>query len=124
MQVNKNNAAKEMAKIEITIGKIMRIGVLIAAIFMLLGIAILLITSNSGYSNNSFPTSIIAIIKGIASMKAYAFMMAGTFFLILTPVLRVIVSIYAFWKEKDMTYVYITSTVLLILFISFLIGHN
>lgn len=100
MQVNKNNAAKEMAKIEITIGKIMRIGVLIAAIFMLLGIAILLITSNSGYSNNSFPTSIIAIIKGIASMKAYAFMMAGTFFLILTPVLRVIVSIYAFGKKR------------------------
>ena len=51
-------------------------------------------------------------------------MMLGIFLLILTPVLRVVISIYAFAKEKDHLYVWITSIVLVILIISFIIGHH
>lgn len=51
-------------------------------------------------------------------------MMAGIYLLILTPVLRVVISIYAFYQEKDMLYVKITSLVLLILIISVIVGHH
>ena len=49
-------------------------------------------------------------------------MMLGVYCLILTPVLRVIVSIYAFYREKDRLYVTITTAVLLILIVALVIG--
>lgn len=119
-----HNVAQEMADIELIIGKIMRIGVIIAAAVMLIGLIMLLITGNSGYYANSYPTTLTAIWHGLFLGRPFAYMMAGTFLLILTPVLRVIVSIYAFFVEKDMLYVVITTTVLLILVVSFIIGHN
>ena len=111
-----NSTRKEMLAVEIVIGKIMRIGVLFSAAVMILG--------HSGYPNTSFPTTLPAIWQGLISFKAYAYMMAGIYLLILTPVLRVVISIYAFYQEKDMLYVKITSLVLLILIISVIVGHH
>lgn len=123
--MSKNNSTrKEMLEVEIVIGKIMRIGVLFSAAVMILGFAIFLITGNSGYPATSFPTTLPAIWQGLISFKAYAYMMAGIYLLILTPVLRVVISIYAFYQEKDMLYVKITSLVLLILIISVIVGHH
>ncbi len=51
-------------------------------------------------------------------------MMGGVYLLILTPILRVVISIYAFYKENDFLYVKITSLVLLILIISVIVGHK
>ncbi|MBA1393641.1 DUF1634 domain-containing protein, partial [Lactobacillus sp. XV13L] len=50
-------------------------------------------------------------------------LMLGIFLLILTPVLRVVVSIYAFLKEKDYLYVYITTFVLIILAFAMIAGY-
>lgn len=123
--MSKNNSTrKEMLEVELVIGKIMRIGVLFSAAVMLLGFAMFLITGNSGYPATSFPTTLPAIWQGLVSFKSYAYMMAGIYLLILTPVLRVVISIYAFYQEKDMLYVKITSLVLLILIISVIVGHH
>ncbi|GLB46588.1 membrane protein [Philodulcilactobacillus myokoensis] len=111
--------AKEMDDIELIIGKILRIGVIISAIIMIIGFLLLIITGKSGYANNYHPTSFSEIFSGIAQMKPYAIMMLGIFCLILTPVLRVVVSIYSFYKEHDYLYVYITSFVLIVLIFSF-----
>ncbi len=119
-----NSTRKEMLAVEIVIGKIMRIGVLFSAAVMILGFAMFLITGHSGYPNTSFPTTLPAIWQGLISFKAYAYMMAGIYLLILTPVLRVVISIYAFYQERDMLYVKITSLVLLILIISVIVGHH
>lgn len=119
-----SNLKKEMAQVELLIGKIMRIGVFIAATVMIIGLIILLVTGHSGYSTNFYPTTLTAIFTGVASFKAAAWMMLGIFLLILTPVLRVVVSIYAFAKEKDHLYVWITTIVLAILAVSFVIGHS
>ena len=48
-----HNVAQEMADIELIIGKIMRIGVIIAAAVMLIGLIMLLITGNGGYYANN-----------------------------------------------------------------------
>lgn len=123
--MSKNNSTrKEMLEVEIVIGKIMRIGVLFSAAVMILGFAMFLITGNSGYPATSFPTTLPAIWQGLISFNAYAYMMAGIYLLILTPVLRVVISIYAFYQEKDILYVKITSLVLLILIISVIVGHH
>jgi uncharacterized membrane protein len=47
---------------------------------------------------------------------------AGLLLLILTPILRVAVSIVAFIIEKDRIFVFITATVLAVLLLSFLLG--
>jgi uncharacterized membrane protein len=49
---------------------------------------------------------------GLRHLEPTALLMAATFVLILTPILRVAVSIYAFSREGDRKFVTITSTVL------------
>src|SRR5699024_4893865 len=94
----------EMETVKILIGKIMRIGVLIAASVMVIGFIMLVCQQRSGYPRTTFPTTLAEILKSITTYKPYAYMMAGNFLLILTPVLRVLDSIYAFYKEKDVLY--------------------
>lgn len=116
--------AQKMNKIELIIGQVLRIGVILSAIVILVGIIQILITGNSGYVGAAYPTTPISILLGLASFKPFAVLMTGLFLLILTPVLRVIVSIYAFAVEKDYLYVWITTFVLIILLIGMYIGYN
>ncbi|MCK8624373.1 DUF1634 domain-containing protein [Apilactobacillus sp. TMW 2.2459] len=119
---NKDNKMRtEMNQIELIIGKILRIGVIISATIMIIGLLLFLITGTSGYAKNYIPSNFKTIFQGIVHFKPYAIMMLGIFCLILTPVLRVVVSIYSFYKEKDKLYVYITSIVLVILIFSLFI---
>ncbi|WP_125979639.1 DUF1634 domain-containing protein [Loigolactobacillus iwatensis] len=114
---------QEMNQVEKLIGVILQIGVIISAIIIGVGLLALLITGKSGYPAGSFPTHFGAIFRGIAQFKPYAIIMLGLFALILTPVLRVVVSIYAFFKERDLLYVVITTIVLIILIFGMAIGY-
>lgn len=114
---------KEIDDIEKIIGKIMQIGVLIAAAVLGVGLALLLITGQTGYVAGVHPHSVSAIAQGVLHLRPYAVMMLGIFLLILTPVLRVAVSIYAFIKEKDRLYAGITTIVLIILLVAMVIGY-
>ncbi|WP_099974127.1 DUF1634 domain-containing protein [Lactobacillus terrae] len=110
--------------IELIIGRILRIGVVISAIIITAGIIIYFI-SGSGYSGSGeFPRRFTEIFSGIASGKSYAVIMLGIFMLILTPVLRVVVSIYAFFKEGDKLYTIITTIVLIILIFAIFWGYR
>ena len=111
-----------MNQIEIVIGNLLRAGVIISAVIMVIGFGMLIITGNSGYPAGYHPHDFGQIFAGIAAFKPYAIMMLGIFCLILTPVLRVLVSIYSFYKEHDYLYVYITTFVMLVLAFSFWLG--
>ena len=50
-------------------------------------------------------------------------MMVATAWLILTPVLRVVISIWAFWVDRDYKYVGVTNTVLAVLGLSVVLVH-
>jgi len=113
---------EETRKVELVIGKILRIGVVTSAIVILIGIG-LYFMNGSGYSGD-FPRRFAAIFAGLAAGKSYAVIMLGVFLLILTPVLRVVVSIYAFYKEHDMLYVVITTLVLIILMFAMFMGYR
>lgn len=114
----KNNSEKA----QLAIGKLMRAVVLTSAAIILIGLVLYLVTGASGYENNTFPTNPLTIISGVVMLKPYAIMLTGLFILILTPILRVGVSIAVFIREKDKLYILISSAVFIILIVSFLLG--
>ncbi|MCM3342821.1 DUF1634 domain-containing protein [Paenibacillus sp. MER TA 81-3] len=121
--MNKKQAKDEkIYDVEAAVSTFLRIGVLTSAAVIVTGLLLFLITGQSGYPEQTYPTTVIGIVTGLVEGKAYAIMMAGLSLLILTPVFRVAVSIFVFLKEKDYLYVMITSLVFLILMISFALG--
>ncbi|MGG4397547.1 DUF1634 domain-containing protein [Paenibacillus thiaminolyticus] len=115
-----NSKAEE---VELTVSRLLRIGVVGAALFIAFGLILLLATGESGYPDASFPTTVAGVTAGVAGFKPYAFISLGLLLLILTPVFRVAVSILVFLKEGDMVYAGITALVLAILLISFVLGR-
>ena len=124
MNVNDKNKNTEIEDTEILISKALKLGVIISASTIGLGLIMFIITGNSGYPGSSFPTPPTEIIKGLILFKPYSVILTGLLLLILTPVFRVGISIITFLKEKDYLYVIITSIVFIILIISFVLGKG
>lgn len=113
---------KDIERTELTIAKLLRVGVLLSAAVILAGLVLYLITGASGYANDLYPTNPLLILSGVLTLKPYAIILTGLFILILTPIFRVGVSIIIFIKEKDKLYILITSLVLIILIVSLILG--
>ena len=64
-----------------------------------------------------------AVKEGVATLDPSTLMMLATVILILTPVARVVVSIYAFAVDRDRKYVLVTSTVLAIMVLTFVLSR-
>ncbi|MNT15146.1 hypothetical protein D3C72_1501860 [compost metagenome] len=111
-----------IADVELVISKMLRIGVVAAAAVIIIGLVQFLVTGVSGYPDQTYPLGFRAIWEGLLAMKSVAVIETGLLILILTPVLRVFVSLFVFWQEKDYRFVAITATVFIILIISFLLG--
>lgn len=60
--------------------------------------------------------------KELTDGKTGAIIELGIIIMLFTPVLRVIFAAIAFWKEKDWLYTLLSLLVLLIIFLSFLLG--
>lgn len=112
----------KIGEMEIIISNFLRLGVLLSAVIVFIGLCMFLVTGKSGYSAGYYPTSPVEILQGLIAFKSYAIILTGLMILILTPVFRVGVSILVFIKEKDFLYVKITSLVFAILIISFILG--
>ncbi|GIO86188.1 membrane protein [Paenibacillus faecis] len=108
--------------VELVISKMLRIGVLVAAAVIITGLVLFLVTGDSGYPGDTFPTNFGDIMTGLLAMKSVAIIQTGLLLLILTPVFRVFVSLFVFWAEKDYRFVLITAVVFVILIASFLLG--
>jgi uncharacterized membrane protein len=63
-----------------------------------------------------------AIVQGIAAFDPTVLMLIATALLILTPVLRVAVSIYAFAVDRDGKFVAVASAVFLVMVVTVLLG--
>ena len=124
--------------IELFIAHLLRWGVGISFAIVAVGIFLLLLTGRTGYQSirlddlNSivkyqsgppeYPNSINDILAGIRAFKPYALIALGLLILIAIPVMRVAVSVLAFFVERDWIYVAITAFVLLTLIVSFALG--
>ncbi len=109
-------------EVETVVSTSLRIGVLLAAAVMLIGLFLFLSTGESGYVDDVYPTNLLLILQDAVALKPYAVMLVGLLILILTPVFRVGISIILFLKEKDYLYARITAVVFTILIVSFLLG--
>lgn len=110
------------AEVEIAISKMLRIGIVLAGLVIVIGLVLFLVTGESGYPGDTFPTSLPDIFQGLIQLKSVAIIEVGLILLILTPVFRVFVSMFAFIHEKDYRFVFISIFVLIILAISFALG--
>jgi len=118
---------------EIVISMLLRIGVIASVAIVVLGM-VLSFTGKGNYAETSqefhalvspeaeFPRSLSATAHGVADMDGPALVVLGLILLIATPVMRVAVSILAFFFQHDLVYVVITSLVLLLLLTSFFLG--
>jgi len=108
-----------LAMMERRMAVIMRIGVFIAMATMLIGLVLFFI-----HPGVIQPENMGQIWQGILAGDGVSWMMLGLLFLILTPVLRVVSSIFYFMRARDITYVIITSLVLIILIIGMFYGAS
>lgn len=101
----------------------LRAGVLISAALLFIGFMLLIIEGRAGYYSISQVTSTASLInssyfnantliKGTMSMNPIAIMFLGLVLLIATPVLRVVLGLAQFIREKDYIYSAITAVVL------------
>lgn len=114
--------AKKHADVDRIISRILRIGVLTSAAIIIFGLILLFARGNGGYPDDTFPTRLPDMLRGFGSLKPNAIILIGLLCLILTPVMRVFVSIFAFLLEKDYLYVLISGTVFVILVLSMVLG--
>ncbi len=63
------------------------------------------------------------VLHGLAHGDPTILMMAATVLLILTPVARVVISIYAFWVDHDYKYVAVTSIVFVIIVLTIVLSR-
>ncbi len=115
---------EKLLEIELRIGKILRTGVFISSAIIIIGLMMFVLTGHSGYPGKSYPRGLSEIAEGLVAFKPFAWLMTGLFLLILTPVLRVVASVFAFAKEGDKMYVIITMLVLAVLILAIFLGHT
>jgi uncharacterized membrane protein len=115
-------------RVEIIISQVLRGGVLLSAAIISIGVVLFYIHyfSVAGHAVDigSFPHSLVSVAEGLVRGDPLAVIALGLLVLLATPVARVAVSIVAFGFERDWRYVVISTVVLLVLIISFLLGKG
>ena len=114
---------------EFIVGKLLRAGVIIAAIVVLAG-GVMYLAQHGGEPANyrqfhdapSDLTSVSGVGKAAVSLKSEGIIQLGLLLLILTPIARVVFSAASFAIEGDRMYVAITLIVLAVLLFSLLIA--
>ncbi len=132
------NTKSQSHHVELFIARLLRWGVILSFTIVGIGIVLVLVTGWTGYQSirlddlNSiiqfhpdhpdYPNTINDVVAGIVAFKPYALISFGLLVLIAIPVMRVAVSVVAFFVERDWTYVLITAFVLGVLILSFMLG--
>jgi uncharacterized membrane protein len=113
---------------ELIISHVLRGGVLLSATIILAGVVLFyartLAAGGRSTDVSAFPHTLPSVGQGLAHADPLAMIVLGLLVLLATPVVRVAVSIVAFLLERDWRYVVITSLVLLILLLSFVLGKG
>lgn len=129
-----------LTRMEMVISHALRAGVVLSAAVILVGILWFALAQNTGYARvlphhlqdiltfhqssgpGFFPTSLSAVFQGAIAGKPYAIIGLGMLLLILTPVVRVALSVFFFLFQRDWLYVGITLFVLTVLAFSLFSG--
>ena len=109
--------------VEKIVGKLLRFGVITASLVVLLGGILFLVQNGTqvrpdyhifkGEENDLITFD--GIFMGLFTFKPMAIIQFGVLLLIITPIMRIVFSLFAFILEKDKLYVIITLIVLAII---------
>ncbi|MEO8201131.1 MAG: DUF1634 domain-containing protein [Gemmatimonadota bacterium] len=119
---------------ELIISRTLRAGVILSITIVLVGALVSFLNHPEYVSSRTElnrlthpgaakPQTLRSVFRGVLDLRGEAIIALGLLVLIATPVVRVAVSILTFVEEKDRTYVAITTTVLLLLLLSFVLGR-
>ena len=112
------------------IGNTLRIGVFAACIIALLG-GIYYLATTSGHPVPDYTTfhkgavsytTFEGIVRGAFSLSATEWMQLGVVVLMLTPIMRVVLSLVDFSIQRDWLYAAITAIVLVVIIVNSLVG--
>jgi uncharacterized membrane protein len=115
------------------LGNLLRVGVLTAALVVAVGgMAYLVRHGQELIDDRIFQfhgepgnlKSPVGTIEDAMALHSRGVIQLGLLLLIATPVARVILSVFAFARQRDFTYVVITLIVLVVLLYSLFIGHS
>lgn len=119
-------------RLQVLLGNALRAGVLAAAGLVLIG-GIIYLVRHGGESPHTLyqvfrgqPSdlrSIGGIVGDALSARGRGVIQLGLLLLIATPIMRVALSLFGFWKQRDWTYVLVTATVLTLLLYSLFGGR-
>jgi uncharacterized membrane protein len=116
-------------QLEISIARILRIGVLTAAIVVSAGGLFYLRNASTPMPDYSHfhatePSlrTIVGILSGVSHMDAGSVIQFGILILIATPIMRVVLCIVGFARQQDRLYIAISTTVFIVLMFSFFRG--
>jgi uncharacterized membrane protein len=127
-------ARDRVSNSERLISRVLRFGVGLSILLVSAGTAISFLTTGGAYgaapsevarltgAGGSFPRTATWLLEGLVHLDGQAIIVAGLIVLILTPLVRVAVSVVAFAKERDHAYTAITAAVLFMLLLSFALG--
>jgi uncharacterized membrane protein len=115
--------------VEQFVGRLLQLGVLVAAVMVLFGSALLLVQQggtpvaySAFHGEPDGLRSIAGIIRGVLAMRSESIVQFGLLLLIATPVARVAFTLVAFILQHDRTYVIITTIVLALLLYGLVFG--
>lgn len=112
------------------IGNTLRIGVFAACIIALIGGIYYLLTTSGQlvpdyktfHEGGASYTTFEGIVRGAFSLSATEWMQLGVVVLMLTPIMRVVLSLVDFSIQRDWLYVGITAIVLIVIIVNALVG--
>ena len=114
-------------KMEITISRMLRVGVSAAALVVLIGEILYLwqahgVRTDYGYFHGvPIPVDHFApVLEGIRHFDSRSIIRFGILLLIATPIVRVAFCLYSFGMQKDKLYIPVSATVLAVLLYSLL----
>ena len=116
---------RRLRQAELAISQVLRGGVVISAAIILLGVVwFYLQMAITGHATLTYPHSVVEVAQQLAEGDPLALVALGLLILLLTPILRVAISIVIFALERDWLFTVITLIVLLILLVSLLLGRG
>jgi len=112
---------------ELLISYVLRGGVVVSAGIIALGVVLFYaryLASGGHLRPGPPPRTVGVVLAGVGRGDPVALIALGLLVLLMTPVLRVVVSVVTFALERDRLYTGITLLVLFILLVSFLLGRG
>jgi len=124
--------APDDASPEVLISRLLRSGVVLSLTLVTFGMSLTFFHHPDYFSSTQAlqrltapehgPHRLADVLAGVRDARGQAFVMAGLLVLMATPVLRVALSLLVFSRRKDSTFMAVTSGVLCLLLLSFLLG--